>query len=68
MDTVIKKKSVSLTGIEKKALKEYRKRFDSEVACAVAIGIDRNVLNRVMLAGSGSTDTIDKIRTALAAA
>lgn len=67
MDTITKRRSIALTGSEKKALKEYRKRFDSEVACALSIGIDRNVLYRVMTVGSGSPETIAKIRTAIAA-
>lgn len=59
------RKSEKLTADERKALKQYRKRFDTEVDCAVSIGIDRLVLNRVMLIGSASPATIEKIRTAI---
>lgn len=62
METITKKKSESLTRAERKSLREYRKQFDTDVACAGAIGIDRNVLVRVMLAGSGAPDTIERIR------
>lgn len=62
-----KRKSEKLTTDERKALKLYRKGFDTEVACAVSIGIDRLVLNRIMMTGSGSPESIEKIRTAIAA-
>lgn len=65
METVANKKSRSLTRGERKALKEFRKQFDTDVACAAAIGIDRNVLVRVMLAGSAAPDTVEKIIAAL---
>jgi hypothetical protein len=58
--------SVSLTKSELAALKEYRKEFVTEVQCAIAIGIDRNVLNRIITFGSGSPDSIEKIKAALA--
>lgn len=61
------RKSEKLTAEEKKALKQYRKGFDTEVDCAVSIGIDRLVLNRVLLIGSASPATIEKIRVALTA-
>lgn len=65
METIANKKSRSLTRGERKALKEFRKQFDTDVACAAAIGIDRNVLVRVMLAGSAAPDTVEKIIAAL---
>lgn len=65
METITKKKSESLTKTERKALREFRKQFDTDVKCAGKIGIDRNVLTRVMLAGSGAPDTIEKIRAAI---
>jgi hypothetical protein len=65
---ITKKKSEELTEQEHEALKEYRAGFETSVACAASIGIDRNVLERVMLAGSGAPDTIVKIREALAKA
>jgi hypothetical protein len=61
------KKSEKLTAEERKALRQYRKEYDTEVDCAVSIGIDRLVLNRVLLIGSASPATVEKIRTALAA-
>lgn len=61
------RKSERLTAEEKKALKQFRKGFTTEVDCAVAIGIDRLVLNRVLLIGSASPATITKIRAALSA-
>lgn len=65
--TTSSRKSEKLTAEERKALKQYRKGFDTEVDCAVSIGVDRLVLNRVLLIGSASPATIEKIRTALAA-
>ena len=59
------RKSEKLTPDEKKALKLYRKGFDTEVDCAVSIGIDRLVLNRVLVMGSASPATVEKIRVAL---
>lgn len=61
------RKSERLTPDERKALKAYRKGFNTEVDCAVSIGIDRLVLNRVLLVGSGAPATIEKIRAALIA-
>lgn len=60
-----KPKSVPLTRDELKALKSYRKEFEKEVDCAASIGIDRMVLNRVLLVGSGSPDSIEKIKAAV---
>lgn len=57
--------SVSLTKTELAALKEYRKGFVTEVQCALEIGIDRNVLNRIISFGSGSPDSIEKIKAAI---
>ena len=58
--------SVALTAKEKAALKQYREGFVTEVECALSIGIDRNVLNRIMGFGSGSPDKVEKIRAAIA--
>lgn len=60
-----KPKSVPLTRAELKALKNYRKGFEKEVDCAASIGIDRMVLNRVIMVGSGSPDSIAKIKKVL---
>lgn len=58
--------SIALTAKEKEALKQYREKFDTEVECALSIGIDRNVLNRISAFGSGSPDKVKKIQTAIA--
>lgn len=63
-----RRKSVPLTKDELKALKKYRKGFDKEVDCAVSIGIDRLVLNRIMMVGSGSPYSIDKIKAVISTA
>lgn len=65
METILKRKSVVLSKEEVKALKAYFSKFTTGVECAQAIGIHRNVLDRVMLAGSGSEQTIRKIRAAI---
>lgn len=71
MDTVTtipgRRKSVKLEKTEWSALKQYRKKFDTEVECALSIGVDRLVLNRVLLKGSGSPETIEKIRVVIQA-
>ena len=58
--------SLALTAKEKIALKQYREGFDTEVECALSIGIDRNVLNRITTFGSGSPDKVNKIKAAIA--
>lgn len=63
--TFKKKKSEPLTRDEYKSLKAYRKRFSTEVDCAASLRVDRGVLGRVMLTGSGSPETIEKIRNTL---
>ena len=68
MEVMKKKKggsSISLTKEEIKSLKKFRAQFDTEVQCAIKIGIDRNVLNRVFMFGSGSPETINKIKGAI---
>jgi hypothetical protein len=60
-----KRKSEPLAADELSSLRLYRERFNTEVECAISIGIDRLVLNRVMLVGSGSPDTIKKIKKLL---
>lgn len=63
--TTRKRKSEPLTKDEYTALKQYRKKFHTAVDCADAIGIKREVLDRVLLAGSAAPETIEKIRTAI---
>lgn len=67
MNTTINppKRSIKLSRDEKKSLKLFCKTFSTEVDCALAIGIDRNVLARVRQVGSGSESTITKIRETL---
>lgn len=67
MNTTINppKRSIRLSKDEKKALKDFCKTFQTEVDCALAIGIDRNVLARVKQVGSGSENTITRIRETL---
>jgi hypothetical protein len=67
MNTTINppKRSIKLSQDEKKALKNFCKTFQTEVDCALAIGIDRNVLARVRQLGSGSEITISRIRETL---
>lgn len=57
--------SVSLTATEMSALERFCEGFVTQVECALTIGIDRNVLNRVLSYGSGSPDSINKIKAAL---
>jgi len=63
-----KRKSEPLTKAELKALKAYRKGYSTDVDCAISIGIDRLVLNRIMLVGSGAPDSILKVRKVLGTA
>lgn len=63
--TTSKRKSVALTKEEMTALKQFAKTFRTGVECAEAIGIHRNILDRVLLVGSGSPETIEKIRLAI---
>lgn len=62
-----KRRSVRLTRDEHLALKRYQKKFNTQIECAEAIGINRVVLNGVLLKGSGSPETIGKIRAILPA-
>jgi len=56
-----KRKSVALSKDQWNSLKKYRKGFNTEVECALSIGLDRNVLNNIILKGSGSPESIEKI-------
>lgn len=60
-----KRKSIALTKDEWKALKNCLSGFNTVVECAESIGIHRNVLDRVLVFGSGSFETINKIRAAI---
>lgn len=67
MNTIINtpKRSIKLSRHERKSLKDFCGGFQTEVDSALAIGIDRNVLARVKQVGSGSENTITKIRETL---
>lgn len=58
-------KSVDLTREEVKALKEFRKQYATEVEAALALGVDRNVLNRMILVKKGSGKYVAQIREKL---
>lgn len=62
-----KRKSLRLTKDEEKALKKYVSGFNKVVEAAEEIGIHRNVLDLVLIKGSGSPETIGKIREKLQA-
>lgn len=61
-ETPKRRKSVLLTKQEHKSLKDFRKTFNTSVECSEALGIDRAVMERVLLVGSGSPETIEKIK------
>ena len=58
-------RSVRLTDEEMRALTEHRAKFSTDVDAAIAIGLDRAVMGRVLLVGSGNEKTVNKIRKAL---
>lgn len=60
-----KRKSHRLSREEIKALKSFCKSYSSIAECADVIGISRQVLDRVLLTGSGSPDKIQRILAAL---
>lgn len=63
--TKIRRRSVRLTPDELANLKKLLKQYPSQTEVAEVIGISREVLNRVLLVKSGSSETIEKIRTTL---
>lgn len=60
-----KRKSEKLTVEEFRELKKYVKTFPTVIDSAYAIGIHRNVLDLVLIKGSGSPETIGLIRARL---
>lgn len=60
-----KRKSEKLTSEEAKSLKKYVYAFPTVIDAAYTIGIHRNTLDMVLIKGSGSPETIEKIRTKL---
>ena len=63
--TVKKRKNAALSAAELEALKDYRAGFRYEVECAATVGVDRGVLNRIILTGSGAPENIAKVRKVL---
>lgn len=63
--TITSKKSEALTEKEIQELKDFRNRFDTATEAAIQLRISREVLLRVLLAGSGSPKTIKTIRASL---
>jgi hypothetical protein len=57
-----KRKSERLTPEEQRSLKKYVASFNTVVDAAFAIGIHRNTLDIVLIKGSGSPETVHKIR------
>lgn len=65
--TVSKRKSSPLKTAELTKLKRFVSKQTSVTEAAELIGVPRNVLDRVLLVGSGSPENITIIRTHLAA-
>ena len=61
------KKSVKLTSDELKAYKKWAAKQGTQIDAAAMLGVNRLTLNRVMLTGSGSQETINKIRKVIEA-
>jgi hypothetical protein len=57
-----KRKRDVLTSEEQRQLRKYVNAFPTIVDAAFAIGIHRNVLDRVLFKGSGSPETIEAIK------
>ena len=62
-----KRKSEKLSKDEFRALKKFVTSYPTVVEAAETIGIHRNVLDLVIIKGSGSPETIQKVRQAVAA-
>lgn len=65
LPTKIRRRSVRLTPEEIISLKKLHKKYPTQTEVAELIGISREVLNRVLIVKSGSSETIEKIRTTL---
>lgn len=59
------RKSVKLSKEEIKALKNFCKGFHAFIESAEVVGVSTQVLNRVIAFGSGSPETIEKVRKVL---
>lgn len=62
MERKVIRRSEPLTKNEHKALKKYVHTFYTKMDAADALGINRQVLDLVLLKGTGRSDTIQKIR------
>lgn len=60
-----KRKSERLSKDEHKALLKYVRSHHTIIDAAECIGIHRNVLDLVLIKGSGSPETIEKVRTTI---
>lgn len=65
--TLPKQKSDFLTSEEKQLLRRFVKSFPYTQRAAETIGVSRQVLDRVLVVGSGSPDSIAIIRQKLVA-
>lgn len=61
------RKSVKLSREQLEALKTWVSEQDTKLDAADELGVAPNTLDRVLLAGSGSHDTIEKIKAKIAA-
>lgn len=66
MERERKPKSIKLAKDEMQTLKKYVNAHHTIIDAAYAIGIHRNVLDMVLIRGTGSPETVDKIREKLA--
>jgi len=64
---VTRRKSQPLTKEQKSLLKAYRSSFYTVQECAEALGVSRQVLDRVLLVWSGSPENISIILNKIAA-
>jgi hypothetical protein len=60
-----KRKSEKLKPEERKQLRQFVNEYSSVTDAACILGIHRNVLDLVLLRGSGSPDTVAAIRSGL---
>lgn len=61
-----KPKSASLTESEVAQLKQLKDEYKTQTALALDLGVDRTVITRMILSGSGHPDYVEKIRKGLA--
>jgi DNA invertase Pin-like site-specific DNA recombinase len=61
MKTATKRKSQKLTPSQKRELRSLIKKYGTQVQVAESIGIHRTVFERLLIAGSASPGTVEKI-------